>query len=77
MSTKKDNNLASALQSEDYKIIIIGNLGTGKTSLLLRFVYGTFEERVSRFVSEEKKVVRVGGKEMTLDLWDTAGYDLE
>lgn len=66
-------NMATALQAEEYKVIIIGALGVGKTSLLLRYVHDTFEDRLSRFVSEEKKTVTVHGKEMVLDIWDTAG----
>ena len=67
-------NLASALTTNEYKVIIIGGLGVGKTSLLLRFVHDTFEDRVSRFVAEEKKAVMVDSKEIILDIWDTAGY---
>ncbi len=66
-------NLASALTANEYKVIIIGGLGVGKTSLLLRYVHDTFEDRVSRFVAEEKKVVIVDDQEVVLDIWDTAG----
>ena len=74
MAKNKDkDNMATALQAEEYKVIIIGALGVGKTSLLLRYVHDTFEDRLSRFVSEEKKTVVVQGKELVLDIWDTAG----
>ena len=66
-------NMANALVPEEYKVIIIGGLGVGKTSILLRFVHDTFEDRVSRFVAEEKKTVSVDGQEVVLDIWDTAG----
>lgn len=66
-------SMASALAANEYKVIIIGGLGVGKTSLLLRFVHDTFEDRVSRFVAEEKKAVIVDGQEVVLDIWDTAG----
>ena len=67
------DNLAGALTANEYKVIIIGSLGVGKTSILLRFVHDTFEDRVSRFVAEEKKTVTVDGQEVVLDIWDTAG----
>lgn len=67
------DNLAGALTANEYKVIIIGGLGVGKTSILLRFVHDTFEDRVSRFVAEEKKTVTVDGQEVVLDIWDTAG----
>ena len=74
MAKHKDkDNMATALQAEEYKVIIIGALGVGKTSLLLRYVHDTFEDRLSRFVSEEKKTIVVQGKEIVLDIWDTAG----
>lgn len=71
-ANEKDN-LASALVANEYKVIIIGSLGVGKTSILLRFVHDTFEDRVSRFVAEEKRAVAVNGQEIVLDIWDTAG----
>ena len=67
------DNMATVLQPDEYKVIIIGALSVGKTSMLLRFVHDMFEDRVSRFVSEEKKTVTVNGKEIVLDIWDTAG----
>ena len=73
MSGRRTENMATALQSEEYKVIIIGALAVGKTSLLLRFVHDTFEDRISRFVSEERKHITVNGKELVLDIWDTAG----
>lgn len=74
-SSKSENNatLASALEADEYKVIIIGALGAGKTSILLRYVHDTFEDRISRFVSEERKTITAGGKEIILDIWDTAG----
>ncbi len=76
---RSDNSttLASAMQQDEYKVIIIGALGAGKTSLLLRYVHDKFEDRISRFVSEERKVVTVGDKEIVLDIWDTAGKGRE
>ena len=74
MSAENDrNSMASALCSNEYKVIIIGGLGAGKTSLLLRFVHGVFEDRLSAFVAEEKMTVCVDGCEVVLDIWDTAG----
>ncbi len=67
------HNIASDLQKDEYKVIIIGALGVGKTSLLLRYVHNTFEDRISKFISEEKKSVLVNGREIVLHLWDTAG----
>ena len=56
-----------------YFVVFAGPLGAGKTSLMLRYIYDTFEDKISRFVSEEKKSVNVDNKEVVLDIWDTAG----
>ena len=40
---------------------------------MLRYIYDTFEDKISRFVSEEKKSINVDNKEVILDIWDTAG----
>ncbi len=73
MFSEMAHNIASDLQKDEYKVIIIGALGVGKTSLLLRYVHNTFEDRISKFISEEKKSVVVNGREIVLHLWDTAG----
>lgn len=77
MRVSEKDNMASVLAANEYKVIIIGGLGVGKTSILLRYVHETFEDRVSRFVAEEKKTVLVNGQEVVLDIWDTAGMYLQ
>ena len=68
-----EENMANSLVGSEYKVIVIGGLGVGKTSLLLRYCHNTFEDRVSRFVAEEKKSVSIDGFDIVLDIWDTAG----
>ena len=70
---KKDSPAQVADNEFQFKVIIIGMLGVGKTSVLLRYVHNTFEDRISRFISEEKKALRVQNQEILLNLWDTAG----
>lgn len=64
---------ADSHPDESYKIIIIGQAGVGKTSLLLRFVHNTFDERVSTAVSAEKRTVKVNDGEIVLNIQDTEG----
>ena len=63
------------LRNNEYKVILIGAVGVGKTSLLLRYVYNTFEDSSTRAISEEKKELTISGQKIVLDLWDTAGMD--
>ena len=70
---KKDSTTDGEFQ---FKVIIIGMLSVGKTSVLLRYVHNTFEDRISRFISEERKAIRIQNQEILLNLWDTAGKRL-
>jgi small GTP-binding protein len=59
------------------KICLIGAFAVGKTSLVQRFVKSMFSEKyhTSLGVKIDKKIVAVGGSEVTLVLWDLAGQD--
>ncbi len=48
----------------------------GKSSLLLRFATGGFEELVPTIgVDFKAKVIELGGKRIRLTVWDTAGQE--
>eukprot|EP01087_Luapelamoeba_hula_P011555 TRINITY_DN3149_c0_g1_i2.p1 TRINITY_DN3149_c0_g1~~TRINITY_DN3149_c0_g1_i2.p1 ORF type:complete len:223 (-),score=33.15 TRINITY_DN3149_c0_g1_i2:251-919(-) len=61
-----------------FKILVVGDIGTGKTSLVKRLKFNTFSDKVNSTVGvdfvmkeikwEEKKIVR-------LQLWDIAGQE--
>lgn len=59
------------------KICMVGAFGVGKTSLVARFVHSIFSEKYQTTIGVkiDKKVVAVGGQEITLVLWDLAGED--
>ncbi|KAJ7179442.1 P-loop containing nucleoside triphosphate hydrolase protein [Mycena filopes] len=63
-------------QGIDSKIVIMGNSGVGKTSLLQRYTNNKFERTTSTsgafFVT---KKVYVNGLQVRLQLWDTAGQE--
>ena len=58
------------------KILLVGDSGVGKSSLVQRFVHDTFEE-VSPTVGVDFKLkyVDVDGKRLKLTVWDTAGQE--
>lgn len=58
-----------------FKIIFLGNQGTGKTSLIQRFVSDTYEEIYQPTIGIDflSKAVHIGNKSIKLHLWDTAG----
>jgi small GTP-binding protein len=59
------------------KICMVGAFGVGKTSLVRRFVDSIFIERYLTTIGVriERKDVSIGGKSVTLMLWDIAGED--
>jgi len=59
------------------KIILVGDVGVGKTSLILRYTEGTYDENTSATTSFDFKTksVTIGKKTHTLHLWDTAGQE--
>ncbi|NWI18292.1 RAB7B protein, partial [Crypturellus soui] len=61
----------------DLKLIIIGALGVGKTSLLHQYVHKTFYEdyRTTLGASILTKVVAVDNTPLKLQIWDTGGQE--
>ncbi|GET91937.1 small GTP-binding protein Rab18, putative [Leishmania tarentolae] len=65
------------------KVLLIGDSGVGKSSLLLSFTTGAFDENISSTIGIDFKVKKVdvvdahtGGKAtVNLQLWDTAGQE--
>ena len=70
-----DNMQISTRVENAFQIIIIGDSGVGKTSIMLRFVKDQFYENVSEagYVSDFVKEVEVSGRKVKLHIWDTAG----
>ncbi len=60
-----------------FKILLVGDSGVGKSSLLLRFADDTFSENYILTIGVDFKVrtLKVGGKLVRLQMWDTAGQD--
>ena len=56
---------------------MIGDSGTGKTSLLLRFAEGSFREDYSVTIGLDFKIktLKVDQKHVKLQIWDTAGQE--
>jgi Ras-related protein Rab-1A len=67
------------LKDYDYlfKIVIIGDSGVGKSSLLLRFAENSFTESYLTTIGVDFRfrTLTVGGKVVKLHIWDTAGQE--
>ena len=59
------------------KIIILGNSGVGKTSLMERYVSARFQQQYKATIGADfsTKDVQVGDDLVTLQIWDTAGQE--
>ncbi|XP_017266077.2 rho-related GTP-binding protein RhoF [Kryptolebias marmoratus] len=70
------NGHGNTKQGEELKIVIVGDGGCGKTSLLMVYAKGDFPEKYAPSVFEKYiKTISLGGKEIKLNLYDTAGQD--
>lgn len=59
-----------------FKLLLIGDSGVGKSSLLLSFTSETFEDLSPTIgVDFKVKYVTLGGKRLKLAIWDTAGQE--
>eukprot|EP00262_Sarcandra_glabra_P001586 TRINITY_DN1171_c0_g1_i1.p1 TRINITY_DN1171_c0_g1~~TRINITY_DN1171_c0_g1_i1.p1 ORF type:complete len:209 (-),score=35.96 TRINITY_DN1171_c0_g1_i1:327-953(-) len=59
-----------------FKLLLIGDSGVGKSSLLLSFTSDTFDDLSPTIgVDFKVKMVTIGGKKLKLAIWDTAGQE--
>ena len=65
-------------EDKEIKVILVGETSTGKTSLISitigeKFIEG--KEITSSTASFVTKIIKIGEKEYTLNLWDTIGQE--
>ncbi|KAL7837593.1 hypothetical protein AOLI_G00246540 [Acnodon oligacanthus] len=72
----------SLLDSDDsydlvFKIVLVGDVGVGKTCVVQRFKTGTFIERQGNTIGVDftMKTMEIQGKRVKLQIWDTAGQE--
>jgi small GTP-binding protein len=59
------------------KIVLLGDQNVGKTSIVLRYVEGTFSSDVTSTIGAFflSKKINVSGNSIKLQIWDTAGQE--
>ncbi|ODV93030.1 hypothetical protein PACTADRAFT_52202 [Pachysolen tannophilus NRRL Y-2460] len=60
-----------------YKIVFLGDQGVGKTSLITRFMYDTFDSHYAATIGIDflSKTMYLDDRTVRLQLWDTAGQE--
>ena len=76
MSDVNDSSVKTVLQ-HNFKLLIIGDSGVGKTSILSVFANGTFDEHTRNTVGVDLKVkmINIKDKLVRAVIWDTAGQE--
>jgi len=64
-------------QTFNFKVVILGEGCVGKTSLVLRYVNNTFNEKHATTIQASflSKRLNIDGKKVNLAIWDTAGQE--
>ena len=78
----KTNNENENQKTEDtfqfiFKLILIGNSGTGKTSIINRFINEKFEDSYKCTIGVDflLKKIKINEQNIKLQIWDTAGME--
>jgi len=71
------SNRGSVESYQFYKLVLVGDAGVGKTSLLLQFTDQIFSDRQVANIGVEFKVrlIEIDGEMHKLEVWDTAGQE--
>ena len=70
----RDNNIE---EEEEIKVILVGEMGTGKTSLINTAIGLNFQEKLASTTTNSimNKTMKVNGKSYSVNLWDTIGQE--
>lgn len=71
------NNTDSNAGKYKYKIVFLGNQSVGKTSIIHRFIYDSFDDNYQATIGIDfmSQKMYVEDKTIILNLWDTAGQE--
>ena len=60
-----------------FRVILIGDPTVGKSALLRQFTEGRYTEQTEPTVGVDfsAKMMQIAGKQVKLQLWDTAGHE--
>ena len=76
-SLKQLTNTQKSPLTGQMKLVVLGDSSVGKSSIIVRFVEGTFEEfRLPNIAATFlRKTMKVDNRTIELEIWDTAGQE--
>lgn len=63
--------------AKELKVVLLGDSGVGKTSLISRYVHNSFSPSLQATTGAAfvLKVLNISGQQIALNIWDTAGQE--
>lgn len=76
-SNKSNTNMTSSDFDLLFKVLLIGDSGTGKSCLLIRFAEDIFTDNYISTIGVDFKIktINIDGKTVKMQVWDTAGQE--
>lgn len=76
-ATGGDSRLPQAAPLTKHKVVFLGDQGTGKTTMIKAFMYGTFEQTYKATVGIDffSKTLYLDDRTVRLQIWDSAGQE--
>ena len=76
--SKNENKGETGEETEDeFKVILVGEIGTGKTSLINAAIGLQFQDKMASTTTNSimNKIMNIDGKSYSINLWDTIGQE--
>jgi small GTP-binding protein len=72
-----DSNIKTDQNTNKYKIMLLGNLAVGKSSIMYRFIEDNFNINMmgTAGIDIKRKITKIDDTDITLMIYDTAGHD--
>lgn len=67
--------MADSVKKDLAKVIMLGEMGVGKTTILNGYAGGGGAKSATMGPDMRKKDIRVGNVEVNMQIWDTAGQE--
>jgi len=77
MSTNGESTIADSHSTRKFKLVFLGDQSVGKTSIITRFMYDTFDSTYQPTIGIDflSKTIDLENKTIPLQIWDTAGQE--